>query len=107
MQRTAASRHKRPFTQVPIFTVRQQKTKGHADITPHGLLRDCPPRLGRVPINPAASVTGDYVRFAPIATKFVRQRSMSRWANSRPRQTARADQLDATGGSRTTQITLG
>jgi hypothetical protein len=29
-------------------------------------------------------VTGDYVRFAPIATKFVRQRNMSRWAKSRP-----------------------
>ena len=27
-------------------------------------------------------VAGDYVRSAPIATKFVRQRSMSRWASS-------------------------
>lgn len=25
-------------------------------------------------------VTGDYVRFAPITAKFVRQRRMSRWA---------------------------
>src|SRR5215510_6225734 len=38
--------------------------------------------LGRVSINPAASCDCDYVRFAPIATKFARQRSMSRWATS-------------------------
>lgn len=33
--------------------------------------------------------TGDYVRFAPITTKFVRQRSMSRWASSGSRRSFR------------------
>ena len=32
---------------------------------------------------PAGRATGDYVRFAPVATKFVRQRSMSRRVQQR------------------------
>ena len=38
--------------------------------------------LCRVPITRRRHVTCDYVRFAARATKFVRQRSISRWANS-------------------------
>ena len=34
-------------------------------------------------------MTGDYVRFAPIATKFVRQRGILRWANGRPQSCGR------------------
>ena len=35
--------------------------------------------LGRGLISPAARCHEGYVRFAAIATKFVRQRNMSRW----------------------------
>jgi hypothetical protein len=42
--------------------------------------------LGRVLINPAARCDEGYVRFAAIATKFVRQRNMSRWTRRRPRE---------------------
>jgi hypothetical protein len=50
--RECASRHKRPFTRVPIFTVRQYKDKRHKDKRPRGHytawpLRDHPPRPSR------------------------------------------------------------
>ena len=39
--------------------------------------------LGRPPIKPSALRDEGYVRFTPVAIKFVRQRNISRWANGR------------------------
>jgi hypothetical protein len=40
---------KRPFTQSPYFTVRQQKTKGHAGFKPHGPHETVPPGPPEIP----------------------------------------------------------